>query len=53
VEDPKYRAEFLDLALECGAELTGKPDGSEPITVVFTIEAWRKFDLATAPKVSA
>jgi len=40
----KPREEFLDMALECGAVLTGKPDGSEPITVVFTIEAWRKFD---------
>lgn len=41
-----YRAGFLDAALACGAVLTGKPDGSEAITVVFTIEAWRAFDLA-------
>lgn len=46
-EAPTYRAELLDLALECGAKLTGLPDGSEPIRVVFSIEAWRKFDLAT------
>lgn len=39
-----YRAEFLEAALECGARLTGKPDGSEAIEIVFTIEAWRKFD---------
>lgn len=45
----EYRADFLDLALECGAVMTGKPDGSEPITIVFSIEAWRSFDLATSP----
>lgn len=44
---PKHRQDFLDLALECGADLTGKPDGSEPITIIFSIEAWRKFDVAT------
>jgi hypothetical protein len=43
-----YRAEFLNLALECGARLTGKPDGSEPIEVQFPIPAWRAFDKATA-----
>lgn len=43
----KYRSGFLDLALECGAVLTGKPDGSEPIEVHFTIDAWRKFDITT------
>lgn len=42
----KSRPEFLDAALACGAVLTGKPDGSEPVTVVFTIAAWRKFDAA-------
>jgi len=40
----KPRAEFLDSAKQCGARITGKPDGSEPIEVVFSIEAWRKFD---------
>lgn len=40
------RKEFLDLALSCGAKLTGKPDGTEAITVVFTIDAWRAFDAA-------
>lgn len=45
---PKPREEFLDMALQCGARLTGKPDGSEPITVVFSIEAWRAFDAARA-----
>ena len=43
---PKPRAELLALAEQCGAMLTGKPDGSESITVVFTIEAWRTFDAA-------
>lgn len=38
------RPEFLDLALKCGAVLTSKPDGSEAITVVFTIPAWQAFD---------
>lgn len=42
----KPRPELLSLAEESGARLTGKPDGSEPITVVFTIEAWRAFDVA-------
>lgn len=46
-EPVKLRDELLDLAIRCGADLTGKPDASEPITVVFSIEAWRKFDLAT------
>jgi hypothetical protein len=45
----KYRQELLDKAIECGAVLTGKPDGSEPITIVFSIDAWRAFDLATDP----
>lgn len=43
----EYRQEFLQLALDCGARLTGKPDGSEPIEVVFPIKAWRTFDKAT------
>lgn len=40
----KPRPELLALAELCGAILTGKPDGSEAITVVFTISAWRAFD---------
>lgn len=40
----KPRPEFLDTAVACGAVITGKPDGSEPITIVFTIDAWRRFD---------
>lgn len=44
----KPRKEFLALAESCGAQITGKPDGSESVTVVFTIDAWRKFDIATA-----
>lgn len=46
----KYRQSFLDTALSSGATLTGKPDGSEAVTVVFSIDAWRAFDLATAPE---
>ncbi len=41
-------AERLALAEKSGARITGKPDGSEPIEVVFTIDAWRKFS-ATLP----
>lgn len=42
--DTKPSADFLETAQRCGAELTGKPDASEPITVVFTCEAWQQFD---------
>ena len=42
----KPREEFLNQALACGAVLTGKPDGSEPVTVVFSTEAWHAFDAA-------
>lgn len=46
----KPRAELLKLAERCGAVLKGKPDGSEAITVVFTIKAWRDFDAALVSK---
>lgn len=42
------RPEFLDLAQQHGARITGKPDGSEAIEVVFSIAAWRAFDQACA-----
>lgn len=42
----KPRRALLELAQQCGAILTGKPDGSEPISLVFSIEAWRAFDAA-------
>lgn len=42
-----YREELLQLAEQCGMKMTGKPDGSEPIEIVFSIDAWRKFDVAT------
>lgn len=35
--------ELLAMAETCGAKITGKPDGSEPISIVFTPEAWRMF----------
>ena len=47
MDELKYRKELLDTAIACGAVLTGKPDGSEAITVLFSIEAWRAFDVAT------
>lgn len=42
----KYSDALLNLATSCGAMITGKPDGSEAIEIVFSIEAWRRFDLA-------
>jgi hypothetical protein len=44
---PKPCPELLARAEVCGARITGKPNGSEPIEVVFPIEAWRAFDAAT------
>lgn len=41
---------LLSLALDAsGAKLTGLPDGSEAITVVFSIESWRRFDRLLRP----
>lgn len=42
------RREFLELAEAHGAYLTGKPDGSEAVTLVFPVQAWRSFDAAMA-----
>lgn len=42
----EYREDLLDLAMGCGAVMTGKPNGSEAITIVFSVDAWRAFDLA-------
>jgi hypothetical protein len=50
-EKTKPREELLSLAKSSGARITGKPDGSEPIEVVFSIDAWRKFDAAVLPQV--
>lgn len=47
------RKEFLDLAEACGARITGKPDGSEPVEVIFSIDAWRAFDAAQSPAAPA
>lgn len=44
----KSRTGFLDKAIDCGATLTGKADGSEAVTVVFSPGAWQKFDAAMA-----
>lgn len=38
--DTKPSADFLETAQRCGAELTGKPDGSESIGIKFTCEAF-------------
>ncbi len=53
METQECRNEFLNLALECGAILTGKPDGSEAVSVVFTVQAWQAFDRATSSQVDA
>jgi hypothetical protein len=45
-EATKLDAEFLNLAIDNGAVLTGKPDGSESLSVVFTPRAWRSFAFA-------
>lgn len=42
--ETRPRAEFLALAEKCGARVTGKPDATEPIEIVFSVQAWRKFD---------
>lgn len=52
VENETYRGKLLALAEECGARITGKPNGSEPVEVVFPIPAWRRFDIATAAPAS-
>jgi len=39
---------LLNLAEQCGARITGKPDGTEAVSVVFTPAAWRAFDEAVA-----
>lgn len=43
-EKPKPRRTLLAQAESFGAYLTGAPDGSFPVTFVFPIESWRKFD---------
>lgn len=40
----KPRRTLLAQAESFGAYLTGAPDGSFPVTLVFPIESWRKFD---------
>ncbi len=40
------RETMLALAEKYGAKITGKPDGSEPIGLFFTIEQWKAFSLA-------
>lgn len=44
MNDKPLRPELLDLAERSGARITGKPDASEPIEIVFSVQAWRKFD---------
>lgn len=48
VQQIKPRPEFLALAEANGARITGKPDGSEAIEIVFSIQVWRAFDAAVA-----
>lgn len=44
----KPRLAFLELAEANGARITGKPDGSEAIEIIFSIQAWRAFDATMA-----
>lgn len=37
------KAKLLALAESCGAVVTGKPDGSEPLGVSFSLTAWQAF----------
>lgn len=43
---------LLQLAENCGARITGKPDGSEPVMVEFTPTAWQAFDVALRPQIT-
>lgn len=47
------REELLSLAELSGAVISGKPDGSESIKIIFTIDAWRRFDNALAQQPAA
>lgn len=47
------REELLTQATDCGAVITGKPDGSEAVTVVFSTPAWRAFDVALQLQAAA
>lgn len=42
-EQMDHRQEVMEWANKCGCTLTGKPDGSEAVTVVFTPDQWCKF----------
>lgn len=48
--EQSYR--LLQLAENCGARITGKPDGSEPVMVEFTPAAWQAFDVALHPQIT-
>jgi hypothetical protein len=48
----KPRPELLELAEQCGAHVTGKPNGTERITVSFSVSAWHEFDARLGSLVS-
>lgn len=50
VEPIKASPKFLDTALNCGARLSGDPDGSNAVEVVFTPAAWQQFDRLVSEK---
>lgn len=50
VEPIKASPKFLDMALSCGARLTGDPDGSNAVEVVFPPAAWQQFDRLVSEK---
>lgn len=42
-EETKASTKYIDMAVACGATISGDPTGEEPVRVVFTPEAWKQF----------
>lgn len=51
-QQAKSRPEFLSVAEQCGARIIGNPNASEPIEIIFSIQAWRSFDAAIAARAA-
>lgn len=49
---PELPRQILALAEKSGARISGKPDGSEPIEVIFPIPAWRAFSATIGQHIS-
>lgn len=52
-QEAMNRRAVLALAESHGAKITGKPDGSEAVSVVFTPDAWCAFSDAITQKVDS